>query len=106
MVDLDSDSHCAPDSPAVRALNPQNSSSLRLGRGESFVSKGMYLSFIIAAFNISKLDQQSRGVYFLQKRVLSTGVDYSLWDITKKRKSEDQKMRSSELHRVKGHDRP
>ncbi|XP_032902016.1 peripheral-type benzodiazepine receptor-associated protein 1 isoform X2 [Amblyraja radiata] len=41
VVDLDSGSHCAPDSPAVRALNPQNSSSLRLGRGESFVSKAL-----------------------------------------------------------------
>ncbi|XP_051891633.1 peripheral-type benzodiazepine receptor-associated protein 1 isoform X3 [Pristis pectinata] len=38
-VDTDSGSHCAPDSPVVRALNPNNSALLRHGRGELFTSK-------------------------------------------------------------------
>ncbi|XP_059829146.1 peripheral-type benzodiazepine receptor-associated protein 1 isoform X4 [Hypanus sabinus] len=43
-VDIDSGSPCAPDSPAVRSLNPNNSTPLGLGRGELFTSKDVYIS--------------------------------------------------------------
>ncbi|XP_072909690.1 RIMS-binding protein 2-like isoform X7 [Hemitrygon akajei] len=43
-VDIDSSSPCAPDSPAVRSLNPNNSTPLGRGRGELFTSKDVYIS--------------------------------------------------------------
>uniref|UniRef100_UPI00398E494C RIMS-binding protein 2-like isoform X2 n=1 Tax=Pristiophorus japonicus TaxID=55135 RepID=UPI00398E494C len=38
-INTDSVSHCLPDSPAIRALNPKNSPSLKLSRGELLPSK-------------------------------------------------------------------
>ncbi|XP_072099146.1 RIMS-binding protein 2-like isoform X7 [Mobula birostris] len=43
-VDIDSGSPCAPDSPAVRSLNPNNSTPLGPSRGELFTSKDVYIS--------------------------------------------------------------
>ncbi|XP_067866363.1 peripheral-type benzodiazepine receptor-associated protein 1-like isoform X3 [Heterodontus francisci] len=38
-INTDSVSHCLPDSPAVQVLNPKNSASLKLHRGELLSSK-------------------------------------------------------------------
>ncbi|XP_062887098.1 RIMS-binding protein 2 isoform X1 [Mobula hypostoma] len=43
-VDIDSGSPCAPDSPAVRSLNPNNSTPLGPSRGELFTSKDVCIS--------------------------------------------------------------